>query len=509
MIRINLIILLLIAFIASLQAQGSYKVIFEGPEHGVISRIAAASQDEFIAIKFDYPYRTPKVITSEIYSFNNNNPSDTIHWAISLSRNDTAISARDIYCEPDGGYLISGIGVHYTYTDTLIIHNRFNWMMRLDAMKNVIWEKFYPLPLELQNTRTLSHFNFLALSSGHYLLAETTQNDSLYWVYNILLMEVNMQGDFVKSKIFDQTIAGYMMSLCYNYDSSAILLHKVGWETYDCANGIGAFILDTANYDTIGRVCYSQNGTGFDEPYDAMLNSEGDLIVAGSYSHWNTSSNDYDRYLGVNRLDTLYQVTNEIMLTNPDTMTYAAWANCLDINAQGEVCVVGSFDNALGFFTDYYDLIYLAKLDPELNLISERYIGRDAEYIVNCMAATSDGGIAVGGYQYDYLVNEENEGDPYIIKTDAGLWLDSPQINEENIHRALIYPNPGNRELSIRTTIKQAFFSLFDVNGKLMLEEPINELTTTINTSALPEGVYIWAVTQQGQVSDRGKWIKY
>ncbi|MFA5418286.1 MAG: T9SS type A sorting domain-containing protein, partial [Bacteroidales bacterium] len=116
---------------------------------------------------------------------------------------------------------------------------------------------------------------------------------------------------------------------------------------------------------------------------------------------------------------------------------------------------------------------------------------------------------AVGGYQYDYLVNEENEGDPYIIKTDAGLWLDTPQINEENVHRALVYPNPGNSEFSVRTTIKKAVFNLFDVNGRLLLEEPITELTTTINTSALPDGVYIWSVTQQGLVSDRGKWIKY
>ncbi|OFY48123.1 MAG: hypothetical protein A2W85_02835 [Bacteroidetes bacterium GWF2_41_31] len=511
MFKVNLIIVLISAFVVSLYAQGSYKVVFEGPEHGVFSRIVATSQDEFIAIKFDYPFRTPKVITSEIYSFNNYSPYDTIRWELNLSRNDTAISARDIYCEPDGGFLISGIGVHYTYTDTLIIHNRFNWMMRLDAMKNVIWERFYPLPEEIRKTSVLSHMNFLALISGNYLLGETIQSDSIASIIHLYLIEINSQGEMVKSKVFYQSPGGWLMSLSYDFNTSSILLHKVGGELFDCANGIGAFILDTANYDTIGRVCYREiwKSYGFTEPYDAMLNQEGDLIVAGSYSHWNFSSNTMERFLGVERLDTLYQITHEIMLTDPDTMTYAAWANCLDINAQGEICVAGSFDNALGFFTDYYDLIYLAKLDPELNLISERYIGRDAEYTVDCMAATSDGGIAVGGYQYDYLVNEENEGDPFVIKTDAGLWLDTPQINEKNVHRALVYPNPGSHEINVRTTIKQAVFRLYNVSGNLIQEQPLYQLITTINTTSLPQGAYWWTLTQQEQISDRGKWIKY
>lgn len=506
MSRSILIAVIIVLFVASSFSQNSYKVVFEGPKHETINRILSKTQDGFIVNRFHNHPHSRKAHLSDIYTFDNNDPADTIHWELDFNRPDTALTVGKLYCEPDGEYVILGTGSHYTDTDTLIIHSRFNWMMRLDAMKNLIWEKFYPYPDELGEKSTTPYFQSLALSSGNYLIAETVRSDSLHWLLNILLLELSTQGEVVKTKLFDRTISGHVESLSYNFDSSAVLLHKASWELYDCLNGIGAFILDTANYDTIGRVCYRENGKGFARPFNVMLNPDGDLIVAGTYDNWSSSQ---QTFVGIQRFDTSYQITHEIMLTDPDTTTYAAWVDCVDINEQGEICVAGSFDNALGIFTTHYDLIYLAKLDPELSLISERYIGRDAEYSVFSMVATSDGGIAVGGYQYDYMVNEDNEADPFIIKTDAGLWLDTPQHNEVNVHRALVYPNPGNNELHIRTTVKQAVFCLFNLNGNLLLEESLGQLTTTINTSSLAQGAYWWTVSKQDQVADRGKWIKY
>lgn len=489
-------------------AQGSYKVVFEGTDHTLISSVDATPHDEFIAIKFNYPFvNSSKVIYSDIYSFSNFSPDDSVHWDLYFNRNDSALTARSVYFEPDGGYLLSGIGVNYSFSEELTIHSRFNWMMRLDDAKNVMWEKMFPLPEEIRKTSTLSHFNFLTLKSGNYLFAETTQNDSLPWIVNILLKEIGREGDVLQYKVFDQSIGGEVMSLCYNHDSSAVMLHKMGWDLYDCKNGTGAFLLDTVHYDTIGSVCYDELNESFGSAFEAMVNSDGNLFVAGRYDlSWPEPRKEY---LGIKRYDTSYQLTHEAFLTDPDTLVYGAWSDCLDINDQGEICVAGSFDNALGFFTDYYDLVYIAKLDPDLNLISERYIGRDAEYNPFSIAATSDGGIAVGGYQYDYLVNEDYEGDAFIIKTDGGLWLDTPQVSEENVHRALVFPNPGSENLNLRTSIKQAIFSLYNLQGKVLLQQNINQLITTVFTGSLPSGAYWWTLTKNGQLSDKGKWVKF
>ena len=508
MIRTSLINAVLLLFVVSLHAQGSYKMVLEGPQNGHFSVVSANSADEFVASKSVYPFQTLKVIKSEIYSFSNSSAFDTLRWDIELSRADTALFVSTINCFPENGeYLFLGTGTHYTNIDTLIIVSKFNWMMRLDATKNKIWEAYYPIPEGISQTSDFYGVCVLPLTSGNYLLGRTIRVNAA--VLHLQLIEINPQGEVVKTKLFDDSQLGIIMSLTYNMQGSSVLLHLVGGQQLNnCQSETGAYILDTANYDITGSICYRENATGFNQPYNAMISPDGELIVAGSYSSYNSSSNSINRYLGVARYDTNYQITNQILLTAPDTMTYAAWENCIDINEQGEICVAASFDNALGFYTGYYDLVYLAKLDSELNLMHERYIGRDAEYAPFYVAATGDGGIAVGGSQYDYLVNQYGEEDPFIIKTDAGLWLDTPQIHEENIHRALVYPNPGTCELNIRTTIKQAVFRLYDTKGQLIMEYPINQLSTTIPVGNLSKGVYWWTIVQRENVSDKGKWIK-
>lgn len=508
MIRNSLIIAILFLFVVSLQAQGSYKIVFDEPKSGLFTALVANSDDEFVGSKSVYPFQTLKVIESEIYSFSNSSPYDTLRWDIELSHADTAIFVSTIYCFPENGeYLFLGNGTHYTNTDTLIIVSKFNWMMKLDAAKNKIWEAYYPIPEEISQTSGFYGVCMLPLTSGNYLLGRTISVNPA--VLHLQLIEINPEGDVVKSKLFDDSQLGIIMSLTYDMQGSSILLHLVaGQQLNNCQSGTGAYILDTANYDITGSICYNENGAGFDEPFNAMISPNGELIVAGSYRSFNSSNNSINRYLGVARYDTSYQITNQILLTAPDTMTYAAWEDCIDINEQGEICVAASFDNALGFYTGYYDLIYLAKLDSELNLMHERYIGRDAEYAPYYVAATGDGGIAIGGSQYDYLVNQYGEEDPFIIKTDAGLWVDTPKLLEEDIRRALVYPNPGTSELNIRTTVKQAVFRLYDINGHVILECSINQLTTTMPVGYLSKGAYWWTITQHENVSDRGKWIK-
>lgn len=507
MIRNSLIIATLFLFVVSMHAQGSYKLLFDGPDYEEFSVVVTSATDSFIASKTLRLSLNPVVSASEIYSFSNSTPDDTVRWELNLLRADTALNVIDIHCFPDDGYLIIGLGTHYTNIDTLILRSKFNWMMRLDATKNLIWEGFYPIPEEINQTSGFTGVNMLSLISGNYLLGRTIVVNPA--VIHLQLIEINPEGDVVKSKLFDDSQLGIIMSLTYDMQGSSILLHLVaGQQLSNCQSGTGAYILDTTNYNIIGSVCYDENGTGFNQPYNAMISPEGELIVAGSYSSFNSSNNSINRFLGVTRYDTSYQITNQILLTAPDTMTYAAWGDCIDINEQGEICVAASFDNALGWHTGYYDLVYLAKLDSELNLMHERYIGRDAEYNPIQVAATGDGGIVVVGSQYDYLVNQPEENDAFIIKTDAGLWVDTPKLLEEDIHRALVYPNPGKSELNIRTTVKQAVFRLYDFNGHVILECPINQLTTTMPVGYLSNGVYWWTITQHENISDRGKWIK-
>jgi len=509
LLRFFIAIAVSIAIFKDLAAQNSYKVIFDGVENTFIGGIDLSVANEFVTIKMVYPLNTNNILSSEVYTFNNNNPLDTTRWNLDLIRQDSVFQVVHIREGVNGGIIIVGRGTTYCDTAGINILERFNWLMCLDGEKNLVWEKCYSLPEEIPRMCSISYCELLLPPSGNIIIAETIHSDSIPGLMlNMLILEISPEGSLTKTKVFDQSHSGNVRSILYSADSSTILLLTArSWINY-CQNGSTeeVIVLDPVNYNVISGFCLHGNGFGFMEPFYGMLDDEGNLIVAGTYT--NSVGNATEHYLGIEKYDTDYQFMDKILLTNPDTMTYAAWGKSLDINEQGEICVAGSFDNALGIFTGYNDLVYIAKLDPFLNLISERYIGRDAEYSVYCMSATTDGGIVVGGYQYDYLVNQDYEGDAFVLKTDAGLWVDTPELLEEDIHRALVYPNPGKSELSIRTTVKQTVFRLYDISGHVILECPINQLTTTLPVGYLSNGVYWWTITQHENISDRGKWIK-
>ena len=494
-------------FIIASYSQSNYKLVFEGEEHTTANRVLASTEDGFIVNvikRISFPNHFERIILGDLYTFDNVNPYDSTHWEIQLSRPDTLLSVYGLYKK--NGYVLLGSGTHYTYNDTtMIVKNRFNWIAQLDNERNKIWEKFLPYPEELRKTSLTSYTETKHLRSGNYLVAQTVQNDST-WVNNILLLEINPTGNIVKTKVFDQSISGNIQALNYNHDSSSILLHKIGWELYDCQIGSGAFILDTLNYDIIGGACVFENGQGFDSPYEAKLLPNGDLIVAGTYVNYIPSPRE--TFLGVRRFNTNYEYTHEILLTAPDTITYAAWGDCLDFITPDEIFVAATFDGALGQYNIYPDWIYLAKLDSELNLIEERYIGGDADYEPFSIAATMDGGMAIVGNQYDYLVNEENETDAFVIKTDGGLWLNVPVNKETNIHQAIVYPNPGCNTVYVRTSLKKSVIRFYNTKGQIVLNKPLNQLITALSTFDLHSGVYTWTITKANQVFDSGKWVK-
>ena len=329
--RLIIIIFVLLCQHLTLHAQSSYKVVFEGPEHGIITLIYSTSDEDFVVCKSNFVFDNFHVFSSDIYTFCNQNPEDTVRWNIDLHKVDTSMLVRDIRKLSNEGWLISGTGAAKFLKDTIEDYKYLNWMMELDQNKNIQWVKYHNLPEEVRQTSELFYMNVIELSSGNYLYAESVENDSLPWIVNILLREVTPLGDIVFTKVFDQSIGGDVMSLSYGFDRSTILLHKWGRQLYDCSNGTGAFILDTVQYDTIGRICYSGHNTYFSSVYNAMLHPNGELIVAGQYD------NTLGDYIGVQRYDSTYSIINNILLTAPDTTTYAAWNRCLDINNQGEM----------------------------------------------------------------------------------------------------------------------------------------------------------------------------
>ncbi len=73
-----------------------------------------------------------------------------------------------------------------------------------------------------------------------------------------------------------------------------------------------------------------------------------------------------------------------------------------------------------------------------------------------------------------------------------------------------VYPNPGNEVIIIECKEQtfNAVFSLFDLNGRLLLEEKITEPFSSVNTSSLSTGSYTWLIKKGDEIMAKGIWVK-
>lgn len=92
--RLIIIIFVLLFQHLTLHAQSSYKVVFEGPEHGIITLIYSTSDEDFVVCKSNFVFDNFHVFSSDIYTFCNQNPEDTVRWNIDLHKVDTSMLVK-------------------------------------------------------------------------------------------------------------------------------------------------------------------------------------------------------------------------------------------------------------------------------------------------------------------------------------------------------------------------------------------------------------------------------
>jgi len=158
--------------------------------------------------------------------------------------------------------------------------------------------------------------------------------------------------------------------------------------------------------------------------------------------------------------------------------------------------------------------VTISKLDMDLNMISTHFYGGDAQYCPFSIIPTSDGGCFITGYSYDYINNLPNnnyELDIFVLKTDAdGLITELPDQPQAKAHDAIVFPNPGYEYLNIQSgpQITGAEFYLFDMQGKPVVNEKINNTQLKVNTTNLVPGTYPWQIVFKNKVIESGKWVK-
>jgi len=145
-------------------------------------------------------------------------------------------------------------------------------------------------------------------------------------------------------------------------------------------------------------------------------------------------------------------------------------------------------------------------IDNFSNVVWEKYIQLDEQWITSGVIATRDGGCLITS-----TFKNSNQMGIRLIKLDANGNLPTNNENiDVKVSEQILYPNPGNSQLHIKTAIQKlgGEFILHDVAGKVVIQTTIKEQETNINTQNLPSGVYFHTYFYNNKKIESGKWVK-
>ena len=122
------------------------------------------------------------------------------------------------------------------------------------------------------------------------------------------------------------------------------------------------------------------------------------------------------------------------------------------------------------------------------------------------ITATRDGGAVIVSSGKD--LNDTNNQFTKITKFNS--YLNIEEAHAHNLHLAVAYPNPGGDVMNIRTGLRNAVLSVYDINGRKFHEQEITDDVTSVDASNWQSGTYIWELkTENGKLKiEEGKWVK-
>ncbi len=171
--------------------------------------------------------------------------------------------------------------------------------------------------------------------------------------------------------------------------------------------------------------------------------------------------------------------------------------------------VAGTYGFSPQWDTNYYSI---TKLDAELNIICNHFLGFDAIYRLFGTTVTPDGGILVYGWRLP-RGGVVNSGDEDAFAINLGPNCELPTVSTNGPNHPMIsisaFPNPGINELSF--TI-QGFdpaslrMELIDISGKILFTA--HDLSNRVEVADMPAGQYFYRILQEDRLLGVGAWVK-
>lgn len=409
----------------------------------------------------------------------------------------------------DGGYIIGGTNLVKTndsgvvewtkpypseYANTtsdsgyILIHNDDDiYFTKVNQIGDTVWSTSYTAGLWAREGYSIEE-----TSDGGYIVAGRFQDFS---GSGMMLLKLNALGGVSWRKAWSEpTSAGfcYGLSAHETADSGFIIAGYTYIDYYDSNKHKDVFVVKT---DSLGNQQWRRNyGGNTDEfGYDIQQTTAGNYLVAGS--QYDTATSRPKMYLlKLNVVgDTIWSKRYKDLSMSE---LKSVWQT-----TDGSYVVAGSSDASNpGSWTS----LSVLKLDTSGTVIWDKEYGGDDFDYANEIRQTSDGGYIVTGLSD---LGGPANGDMYLIKLDSLGNRSYPVSLTETTARSgiVLYPNPSNGIIYIRSAVSNASIRIFNLEGKEVWSNDIMEGENVIDSKYLTTGIYLYHLQVKQEVIKTGK----
>ena len=167
-----------------------------------------------------------------------------------------------------------------------------------------------------------------------------------------------------------------------------------------------------------------------------------------------------------------------------------------------------------GFWNNRDSWIMIERLDSDFDTIATFFYNENDVYSeATCITTTKDDGLLLVSYSYD--INNHDKRGSKVSKVPASAFgIDNiEEAHAHGLHLAVAYPNPGGDVMNVRTGLRNAVLSVYDINGRKIHEQEIIDDVTSVDASKWQSGTYIWKLGIRNEELgmkevETGKWVK-
>ena len=449
---------------------------------------------------------------------NNSLYLDDNYYIIGGSRNENNIINGIIYRLDENGDLVDSLIIYNetlnsTANKAIILNNGLIrvfctqekpnkpgffllYLLDIDTDLNIIGEKFYDLGTGKmwKNINTIQKGNDILIAS--IVVGNPPETSPGNW--DKLLMKINQNGDLLFDSIYNHTTYENTMGFIEDPNSDNLILYcTTSFEHGNILRPIN--ILDT-DFNLIENFYIEDQSP---QASISAIDDETFLITC------KRSTNKEYWYTSINTYDLNFERENQLLIGSNDSASIPSINNSIVILDSENIFVGSTFNLAITLYPSQKSFFRLDKVNDQLDIKWQKYIGGDAYYLLYDMSETPDGGLMMVGTKYKNGTAGPFKKDIFIIKFNEDELITSNNNNLDiPIKNAIIMPNPGTNHLELHTGIYPSELQLFNMNGQLVISENINKESSRINTQALKSGTYIWYLLKDKELVESGKWLK-